>query len=67
MTRLPPGELLVLPEKVEPIVLETATEADVAGFLKQLWDRNVQLESNIIGIAEFFENTNEVPDEAQKE
>lgn len=59
VTRLPPPELLVIPEKVEPIDIQTATEVDVARFLKEVWDRMVILENNIIGVSKFFENANQ--------
>lgn len=65
VTRLPPAELLVVPEQVQPIDLNAATEADVSRFIKDVWDRMVKLESNIIGVAEFFEDANEVPDEGR--
>ena len=65
VTRLPPPELLVVPESVQPIDLDTATESDVALFIKNVWDRMVKLESNVIGVAEFFKDANEVPDEAR--
>lgn len=63
VTRLPPPELLVVPPAVEPVDLNTATEADVARFVKDIWDRMVALESNVIGVAVFFKDANEVPDD----
>lgn len=59
VTRLPPGEFLVIPKKVDPVDLNIATEADVAQFIKAVHNRMVQLENNIIGIASFFKDANE--------
>lgn len=54
VTRMPPSELLVIPEKVEPVDMKHATQADASRFLIEVYNRMVELENNVIGIARFF-------------
>lgn len=60
VTRMPPSELLVLPEKVEPVDMRHATQADASRYLIDVYNRMVELENNVIGISRFFaEDTND--------
>ena len=63
ITRLPPASLLELPPKVEPIDARTATQADAARYLIDLYNRMVKLENQLIGISQFFRDP---PKEPQK-
>ena len=54
VTKMPPAELLTLPDKVAKLDTETATQADVAKFIVELDKRQRLLETKIIGIVEFL-------------
>ena len=58
--RLPPSQLLEVPAPVEPVKIKSATQADASRFLIDVYNRMVELENKLIGIARFYtENKDE--------
>lgn len=52
--RIPPKELLTIPEQVKPINIDTARQSDVARWILANEERSLSLEKMIQEIGKFF-------------
>lgn len=62
LVRVPPAELITLPEKVEPLDVDSATQADVAGWIIRKEEYTDTLENMIAQIAKFLLDEQAVAD-----
>lgn len=56
VVKIPPKELMTLPQRPKDINLDTATQSDVASWLISREERMQHLENMIRAIAEFFKS-----------
>lgn len=63
IVKIPPEELVKLPANVEPINVDTATQATVAQWIINSEDRTKELENIIIGIMKFLHDEQEALNE----
>ena len=62
LVKVPPAELLKLPDPVSKIDVDTAKQSDVARWLVDSEGRTKRLEDQLVGIGAFFYKTQAVAD-----
>lgn len=67
VVRIPPKDLMTVPDKVNKINVETATQADVAKFILDQYERMQKLENRVIEISKFLVDEQQKLDAKAKE
>lgn len=53
--KIPPKELMTLPQQAEPVDVETAKQSDIAAWIIRNEQRTKMLEDMLRGLAQFFQ------------